>query len=178
MHLIYAVVAIMLVGLFSMEMSRSIRHAETKMVLNEVLTQLSGAGYDVLEFAGQFPFDENTDESKQTPLQYPVITSVGELTALADFGGCVGLVFTDPTCDDLDDLDDLQVVVDVDGFEYTVTIDVRYVNANNPDQVYVGKSFAKELALTITNPYLLVGGQPLQVTVSRVFTYNRHIKAP
>lgn len=178
MHLIYAVLSILLVGLFSMNMFRSMHHVQNKMVVNEVVTELTGAGYDVLEFIGRRPFDENTDESKITPLTYPVINGTNQLTAKVDFEGCTALAVSNPACDDIDDFDGLTVTVGVDGFQYEISIAVNYVDPLNPDTPAAGKTFAKEVALTITNPYLLVGGQPLEVKLKRVYTYNRHITAP
>lgn len=178
MHLITAVLSVLLVGLFSTNMFRSMHRTQNKMVLNEVVTALTGAGYDVMELIGRLPFDENTDESKITPLTYPVVTGTNQITAKANFGGCAALAVSNPSCDDIDDFDGLIVTVDADGFEYEVSIDVRYVDPLNPDTPAAGITFAKEVALTISNPYLLVGGQPLEVELKRVFTYNRHVTSP
>jgi hypothetical protein len=178
MHLIYAILAILLVGLFSMNMHRSMHHTQNSMVVNEVVTQLTGAGYDVLDLIGRQPFDENTDESKQTPLTYPVIGNTGQLTPKADFGGCTALAVWTSGCDDLDDFDGLTIEVDVDGFQYETSIAVGYVDPLDPDSPSGGNSYAKEVTLTISNPYLLIGGQPMEVDLSRVYTYNRHTSSP
>ena len=174
MHLIYAVLAIMLVGLYSMNMHRSMHQTQNKMVVNEVLTQLTGAGYDVVDYIGRRPFDENTDESKQSPLSYPVITGTGFLTPKGSFGGCASLTLSDPACDDIDDFDGLAITVALGGFDYAVEVDVNYVDPNNPSNPATGNSYAKEVAVTISNPYVVVGGQPLEVRVTQVYTYNRH----
>ncbi len=177
MHLIYAVLTIMLVGLFSNSMFRSIHRSEVKMVLNEVMTELTGTGYDVLEFIGRREFDENTDESKMSPLVYPVISTAAELTATADFGGCSSLTYSNPACDDIDDFDGLAVDVTTSGLTYSINVDVQYVDPLTAAPS-IGKSYAKEVTLTLTNPYLLVGGAPLEVTLFRVFTYDRHTTSP
>ncbi len=179
MHLIFAVLSIMLVGLFSMNLHRSMHQSQNRMVVNEVVTALTGAGYDVLELIGRLPFDENTDESKKDPLEYPVITSTNQLTPAAEFGGCTALALSNPACDDIDDFHGIPTfTVTADGLEYEIDIVVQYVNPDSPDTPAGGNSYAKEVALTITNPYLRVGDQPLQVNVRRVFTYNRHTTAP
>lgn len=175
MHMIYAVLAIMLVGLFSLNMHRSMHQSQNRMVVNEVVTELTGAGYDVLEFIGRLPFDENTDESKKDPLEYPVINGPNQLTPVGNFGGCAALALVPDDCDDIDDFHNVpDVTIDVDGLEYDVEVAVRYVDPLNPETASAGNSLAKEVALTITNTYLLVGGDPLQVNVKRIFTYNRH----
>ena len=177
MHMIYAVLSIMLVGIFSTNMFRSIHQGELKMITNEVVTELTGAGYSVLEFIGRRAFDENTDESKIDPLVYPVITGTGQLTSIAGFGGCASLTLADPGCDDIDDFDGVTVDVDHGEFVYEVVVDVQYVDPQTA--VPSGSpTYAKEVTLTLTNPYVLIGGQPLQVTVSRVFTYGRHTTSP
>jgi len=179
MHLIYAVLAIMMVGLFSLNMHRSMHQSQNRMVVNEVVTELTGAGYDILELIGRLPFDENTDESKQSPLEYPVINFTSELTPAAQFGGCTAVALEDPACDDIDDFHGIPTfTITVDGLEYEADVAVQYVDPVNPDTPAGGNSYAKEVELTITNPYLLVGGQPIQVNVRRVFTYNRHTTAP
>ena len=180
MHLIYAVLAIMLVGVFSMNMHRSMHQAQHKMVLNEVTTELTGAAYDVLEHIGRQPFDENTNEQKISPLVYPIITAENQLTQAggAEWGTCTSLSVTADTCDDLDDFDGVATTVVVDGFQYDVEIDVAYVDPANPNSLPGTRTYAKQVAVTISNTYIRVGGQPLEVTIKRVFTYNRHTQSP
>ena len=180
MHLLYALIAVMLVGLFSMHMLRGIRDVQTDMWQNEVLTQVTGVGLDVLEHIVRQPFDESTDESKQDPLIYPVINSPVMLTAEAFFGGCGNsLDYVNPACDDIDDFDGTEINAEVEGLPYTITVNVQYVNPNAPATSTGGvKSLAKEVELTITTPLLQAGGQPIQMTMSRVATYNRHLQAP
>lgn len=177
MHLIYAVMSIMLVGIFSTNMFRSIHQSELRMITNEVLTELTGAGYDVLEFIGRRAFDENTDESKIDPLVYPVITTVGQLTSIAGFGGCDSFTLAPPGCDDIDDFDGVTADVTLGAFVYEVEVDVRYVVPTTAAPS-ASPTYAKEVTLTLTNPYVLIGADPLQVTVSRVFTYGRHTTSP
>ena len=179
MHLLYALLAMLLVALFSLNMQRGIHATEQQMIVNEVATQLTGVGVDVLEHIERTPFDENTDESKQVPLEYPVITGTGQLTpdGGAQWGGCTSLALSDPSCDDIDDFDGVSVDVDVDGLVYTVEVAVQYVSpATTPATLAPSgaQTYAKEVTLTISNPYLLLGGTPLQVELKRVFTYNRH----
>ena len=179
MHLLYALIAVMLVGLFSMHMHRGIGGVQTDMWQNEVLTQVSGVGLNILENIVRRPFDENTDESKKDPLTYPVINSAVMLTAETSFGGCTSLEYVNPTCDDVDDFDGLSVDAQVEGLAYTITVNVQYVDPNAPATSTGGvKSLAKEVELTITTPLLQTGGQPIQMTMSRVTTYNRHLASP
>ena len=179
MHMIYAVLAIMLVGIFSMNMHRSMHHSQNKMVVNEIVTELTGAGYDMLEMIGRLPFDEHSDETKKSPLTYPVITTPGQLTPPGSFGGCTAINIEVTACDDIDDFHGIPTfTIDVDGLEYEADVNVRYVLYNDPDTPAGAQSYAKEVRLTITNPYLLIGGDPLEVNVRRVFTYNRHTTAP
>lgn len=170
MQVIYSLLAIMLLGLFSLNMLRGIHFSQNDMVENEVATQLTSIGTDVLEFIGRTAFDENVDESKISPLSFPIVTNAGQLTTT--FGGCTALEIVNPTCDDLDDFDGLVVTRQAVDLPYTVTIAVRYVDPNNPTQA-LSPSFAKEVRLTITSPLLTVNDTPIPVTLTRVFTYNR-----
>lgn len=178
MQLISTILAALLVGLFSIHMSRGIREVQNDMWQNETLTQVTGVGQDILEHIVRRPFDENTDESKKNPLVYPVITSAVMLTADASFGGCTGLDLVTPTCDDIDDFDGLTVTRTIDNIPFQVLIAVQYVNPDDPSEASASKTVAKEVSLTITTPFIKVGGNNLEMKLSRVATYNRHMTAP
>lgn len=178
MQLISTILAALLVGLFTIHMSTGIRQVHNDMWQNEVMTQVSGVGQDVLEHVLRRSFDENTDESKINPLSYPVITSAAQLTSDANFGGCTSLDLVTPTCDDIDDFDGLSVTKTSNGFPFTVDIQVQYVNPDDPTQVSSSRTVAKEVQVTVTTPMLTIGGNPIEVKMSRVVTYNRHMTAP
>ncbi|NNF04186.1 MAG: hypothetical protein HKN17_06945 [Rhodothermales bacterium] len=65
-----------------------------------------------------------------------------------------------------------------DEFPYTIEISVQYVNPSNPSQASTSKTVAKEVTVTITSPLITIGGNPFEIKMSRVATYNRHMTAP
>jgi hypothetical protein len=174
--LIYAILAILMLMFLGLNMTRGQLRTQDKILLNEVATELSGVAYSILDFIGRRPFDENTDESKvPQPVEYPVITDVSELTAENNFGGCTAMALVDPTCDDIDDFDGLTGTTTVGGLTYSYVVNVRYVNPANPATTSGGNpTYAKEVEVTVQNPYLTMNGAPLPVTLRRVFSYNRH----
>jgi hypothetical protein len=177
--LIYAILAILLLMFLGLNMTRGQLRTQDKMVVNEVATELSGVAYSVLDFIGRRPFDERTDESKITPpIVYPVITSTSQLTPAANFGGCTSMALVAVQCDDVDDYHLLTGSTTVGGLTYSYAISVRYVNPANPSQAAGSQTYAKEVSVTVQNPYLTMNGAPLPVVMRRVFSYNRHTTAP
>jgi hypothetical protein len=170
-----------MVMMLSLNLLRITTGTERQMVLNEVATQVTGFAVDIMEHVGNKWFDEVTDETGVTI--FPLVTSQTQLTASTSFGNvgdglnCNPADFYDPDCNDIDDFHGMTVNRDLDGIPYTATISVRYVREDDPSTV-TDKSFAKEVSVVITSPYLLLGNTPLQVTLTRVYAYNRIITAP
>lgn len=169
MQALYGILAMAIVAILSLTVMRASRSTEHSMVLNEVTTQASGVGVDVLEAIGRLPFDSKTDTLKVTKI--PAVESADELTGPGSFGGCAS--FSD--CEDIDDFDGLTTTRALDGFEYDVEIDVRYVVEASPGTYSGVNTFAKEVRVLITNPYIHFGdpSNPLTVEMRRVFTYQR-----
>lgn len=171
---LYGILAIMLVMFLSLNVVRGTTSTQQKMILNEVGTLLTGIGMDVLDHIERKPFDRATDESKTAgPPTYPMVTVAAQLTGenTGEWGtnACAGFLL----CDDIDDFDGQTVTRDLDGLVYTVEIEVHYVDAATFADSGGTKTFAKEVTVTISNPYLTIGDDPLEVAISRVFTYER-----
>lgn len=169
MQALYGILAMSLVALLSLTVMQASRSTENRIIVNEVATQATGAGVDVLEAIGRLPFDSKTDTMKV--FTFPTVTGPNELTAEADFGGCVSFA----TCEDIDDFHGLTFVRTLDGFDFTVDVSVRYVVETSPDQYSGTQTFAKEVRLEITNPYIYFGSpsNPLTIELRRVFSYQR-----
>lgn len=200
MHLIYTLTAMLLVGLLALSQFRTAANSQQRMVANEVLTQVTGVSDEVFEHAVGYWFDERVDED-DWPLQpptFPIITEsqVDELTATSTtpgattdgWGGCTAAIYTldanmkqnrltntsrPETCDDLDDLHGLTLQMEREKMLYEVDFAVRYVDPTDLTQTVSGPTFAKALTLTITTPNYVVGNDPLEITMSQVFTYSR-----
>ena len=154
------------------------------MVLNEVVTQVTGISVDILEHIGNKFFDESTDETGISPADFPLVTFTAELTGEGGFGNtgdgatCDHTNFYDPDCNDIDDFHGITLNRTVEGIPYTAVVSVDYVDEDNPDtdqdpDLPHTRTFAKMVTVTITSPYLLLGNIPLEVKLHRVFTYNR-----
>lgn len=175
---IYGLLAIMLTMLLSLNLFRITSGAEQRMVLNEMATQVNGIGVDIMEHVGNRWFDENTSEAGITAADFPLVTAPAQLTAegSTEWGGCTD--FYANTCDDIDDFHGMTLQRSVEGLPYTASITVRYVNPDAPDTPTGSPSYAKEVIVTIQSPYLKLGDNPLTVTLSRVFAYDRITQTP
>lgn len=169
MQALYGILAMALVALLSLTAMQATRSTDNRILVNEVATQASGVGIDVLEAIGSLPFDSKTDTTKV--FVFPAVTSADQLTAEADFGGCIAFV----DCEDIDDFDGLTFTRDFDGLDFSVTVAVRYVNEVSPDQYTGTQTYAKEVRLLISNPYVYFTNpsNPLTVEMRRVFSYQR-----
>lgn len=170
MQVIYGLTAMALVALVSLTVQRTSTGTQQRMIVNEVATQLGGVGVEVLERIGSLPFDSKTDTTKV--FTFPLVTEANQLTDASAFGGCVDFAL----CEDIDDFHGLTIQREQDDFTYGLQIDVEYVDVLAPfGSTYGPQSFAKKVTLSVTNPHLYLGDRdnPLTVTLSRVFTYQR-----
>jgi hypothetical protein len=177
---LYGFIALGLVMILSLNTFRIITETQRTMAINEVATQITGVSMEILDHIGNRYFDHQTNPKFvfPKPPTYPYVTGESQLTGpgAAEWGvgtsGCPqGALKAVDDCDDIDDFDGMVVTRDVDGLNYTATISVQYVSTCTLQPS--GRSFAKEVEVTVVTPDALIGGSQLQVTVSRVFTYNR-----
>ena len=171
MQAFYGLIAMAIVALIGLTMQRSINGNQQRIVVNEVATDLSGVAIEIIEHIGTKAFDAKTDTNKVTT--FPAVTSHYELTDPSDgleWGGCTNYLL----CEDVDDFDGMMFTWTKNELIYDVTIDVIYVDPDNPD-VASGKSFAKSVEVAVTNPYMKIGSSntPLTINMYRVFTYQR-----
>lgn len=200
MHLLYALIALMLVGVLALSSMRMSTYSEQRMISNEIMTQVTGLADEVFDHADAYWFDEATNEQKavyQPPI-FPIIgaSETSSLTAPSavpglgsdGWSGCTDAIYAPDantgqlrlqnsarpqSCDDLDDLHGLQLDMDRGGLTYRVGISVEYVDPLNPATPSATQTFAKRLALRIVTEDYEVAGNPLEVEMSRVFGYDR-----
>lgn len=177
MQVLYAFIAMLLVALLSLTLQRGVHSTERRQIVNEISTQLVGVGIDAVEFIGRHPFDSqvDTNDAAVKAKGFPYVQDATELTVSGSFGGCADYY----NCQDMDDYDGMTVSMDVDGLEYDVAIEVRYVQDNSPDTPSGTQTFSKEVRLEISSQYLYLSGpsNPLTVVVARVFSYDQPTKA-
>lgn len=167
---LFALLAIMILGLFSMQANRSVFGTEQKMILNEVATQATGVGIEILEEIGSKGYDEAIPPGMVLPeAQIDLLAT----TFCAGACGCDPNVPEDVACDFINAFDGKTATRVRDDLTYTVTITVNYVEDADPSVISADPTFSKRVDLSITNPLLYVGGpdNPLTFTMSRVYTH-------
>ena len=126
---LYAIIAMMVVSLFSLQQQQHALRAQLDMIDNEVATVASAVAVERLEEVGALAFDQATKGGA-------TIDSTSELTSKTDFGTGEG---KDQPGDDLDDFDGASVVItrDIGGepLRFQVDTTVDYAKANAGDQV-------------------------------------------
>ena len=177
-QLIYSILALLLIMFLSMNMQRSIGKDQESQALNEVTTQLTGAGTEVLEQIGATYFDRyhptNLGNEPYCGLLHDYETNL--LTAEVDFPTYQCADFA--TCAYIEGFLDLSTTIKRGDFEFEVNVtDIEYVDpvtyATSANQ-----TFAKRVTVNVDNPYLYIGDDPndpesqLDLSMSRVFTYS------
>lgn len=200
MHLLYSLIALMLVGVLALNSMRTATHAEQRILSNEIMTQVTGVADEVFDHAAGYWFDHAVDESRSAiqPPIFPLIeahqtnlltaTSAVPGATVDGWGGCTDAIYAQDTnmgqrrlqntarpltCDDVDDLHGLSIEMERDGLTYDVAVAVEYVLPTDPTVVSSSPTFAKRLTLTITSADYEIGGSPLEVVLSRAFMYDR-----
>ncbi|MFW5973179.1 MAG: hypothetical protein ACOCTG_04240 [Bacteroidota bacterium] len=166
---LFSLLAIMLLGLFSLQANRSMFGNEQKMILNEVATQATGVGIELLEEIGSYPYD---------PATLGVVLEDSEKGLLAETF-CNGTCACDPDspfyngCLVINDFDGKTATRVRDDLTYSVDIDVVYVSESDPSVTSSLPTFSKRVDLKITSPLLYMGSpdNPLTFRMSRVYTH-------
>jgi len=172
-QMIYAISALGIVAVFAFMMQRSSLDNEQAMYTNEVRAQLMSIARDVADDLNRrdLPFDYATNEEVgPQPKTYPMVHSPIELTDEISFGGCPA------TCQDLDDFDNMEITGVREGLPYSGKIRVRYVDEDDPDVAPIdngGKSWAKEVSVTVKTPAIMIGNDSASVTFNMVVAYPR-----
>ena len=121
----------------------------------------------MIEYISRMPFDVNTDTSKVHV--WPPVTTANGLTAENNFGGCASF----STCESIEEFDGVSFNRERDGFRFGVSINVRYVDEDDPTIVTGSQTFAKEVTVSVTNPHMSLGGNPVTLQMRRVITYDK-----
>ena len=156
-----AFLAMILVTAFSLVYQRSMIDSRKQMIQDEMETLASGVALELFEYIGSRDFDaqtangtvtpENPDPALLTPLPFSGVATFEEAQDIDDFHG---LSFT------------RTFRVDDVTFDFDVTVEVYYVDPQEPEEAMSTPTLAKKVVLTLTNKHMI---RPL--TISRVFTY-------
>jgi len=165
-----SLLALLLVMLLSVQSFHIVNRTERQIVLNEISTQLTGVGVEVIERVGSTLYDANTAGGI-------VISSIDSLTSTSDFGPGMTSCEYDPasanSCAAVEQFDGLTLSVDRDGITYDVSIGVSYFDESS-NIVTSNKKFAKQVQVSISNPNLYISepDNPMVVTMARIVTYS------
>ena len=189
-QMIYAILAMALVMVLSLNMQRGVKQTTQGQTLNEAMTPLVGVGTEVLEHIGSTHFDgfnwnyENSRAASDKrgvaipdPLKpYCGRVAVDEMLSLVSPKDPTGACTSYGTCNYIEGFNGLAAFpVQRGGFTYTVnSISVQFVDPVT-QAASLAPTFAKKVTITVSNPYLYLGDDPtntFSLTMSRVFTYG------
>lgn len=137
--------AMVLLALTSIRFNGSALTNLTVEIENKVYLTAFSLADDLIEEIKQKAFDEQT----------VVFRSINpsQLTAPGSIGKDSAEVW--PNFDDIDDYDGYSKIVSLPHVEnYSVTSTVKYVMANNPDQISGTQTFFKRVEIDVSSPYL------------------------
>lgn len=197
-QLIYSILALLLVMVVSMNTQRSVMSTAEDQAFNEVATQMTGVGTEVLERIGRTHFDRyawyygaststisGTTAQKREKrrqrlcgrLNENEADSLGTPVSLATYCSTLGNPYRDcPFIDGFHNLPDFTLTRGQ--FEFTVdTIRVEFVNpADFNDGTWANaKSFAKRVTVSVEYPGIYFNDDPtntLRLDLDRVFIYG------
>jgi hypothetical protein len=183
-QVIYAVLALGVLGFLTLIMGRSQQAVYYEMYQNEFLTQFTGVATEILEDIGSHPFDYYTEDGQgwnaDNPPQITGITQDGG----AEWGNAC-TVFVNCDIDDFDNAGVGTFQRDRNGVTFDVTTEVRYVDENDPTLAAPsdngGRTWMKEVTLTITSPDIYKKNNPdslIEMQMSRVFSYFKTQTGP
>jgi len=142
-QVLLAVVAILAFSLFALNQHQAQKHIEQLAIVSEIELAATDTARDQLMMLARFAFDEADVGSSDLRT---------DVTGLSPIGPDAGE--TDESLyDDIDDFHNFVDTLSVDWhgqpMEMVVTAEIRYVNANDPDQTSSVPTMAKELAVTV-----------------------------
>jgi hypothetical protein len=168
---IYAIAALAAVILFAVNTRHAGVSVEQDTYLTEAHTRMLGVAKQSLEQISrmELPFDAMTNADLRNQYEvFPYVDSPAELTSAGAFGGCNEI---GPSCMDLDDFHGINLKnLDAGGLPYDLEISVAYVDTVDGSPS-MSQTFAKEITATVSTGAVLVAGDSVSVSYSRVFAY-------
>jgi len=179
-QMIYAICALMIVMLLAL-MATRVTHGESqKMMLGEISSAVTGVGAELLDEIARYPYDPvalssttaGTLNNRNALREASTFGTGSPCNPNTNFSGC--LFINDFHGKTATRVRPRLYRGTTSNVTYNVSaIQVRYVAEAPPHAPVTGttKTFAKEVAVTVSSPELVVGGAPLQVTMRRIYTY-------
>ena len=152
--------AIMLLALISLRFNTTVLENRTTEIENKVYLTAFSLADDLIEEIKQKAFDEQTVEWRAIPAD--------QLTPSTSFGPVDPGESSVNDFDDIDDYDGYEKAVSLPHVEnYSITSNVDYVSATDPDEISSSQTYFKRITVTVTSPYI---SHP--VMLSFVFTLH------
>ena len=139
--------AIALLALISLRFDSTVLETKQTEVENKVYLTAFSLADDLIEEIKQKAFDEQTVEWRAI--------ETGDLTPYNAFGPLDPGESSVETFDDIDDYQGYQKEVSLPHVEnYTITSNVDYVSASDPDETSLVQTYFKRVTVRVTSPYL------------------------
>lgn len=147
--------ALMTAMLISLNVQRASLSAKLDVIDNEMETLAGGVALEVLDVIGSKAFDEATKDGQ-------TVTDPDDLTPSPFTPGQAY-----DAADDLDDFHHMQTLtLNEFDFDFSVDVEVFYVDEDDPEQPASSQTFAKRVEITVDNENLRNA-----VRLSHVFAY-------
>ena len=142
---LFSLGALLLFSLISLRFNSTVLESTTVEVENKVYLTAFSLADDLIEEIKQKAFDAAT-------IKFPT-TDPSDLTSAYSLGPGGWEVY--PNYNDIDDFNGFTRTVSAPHAEnYSVSCEVCYVDADNPDQKVMTQTFYKRVQVTITSPYM------------------------
>lgn len=150
--------ALIILGSLVLTFNRSTQNVNANNYFNIAVIDATASAQSLIEGIQTKAFDENTITSS--------VSAASALTANASLGPDAGESITTH----FDDVDDYKNYTEIDTFQqfgqFTVSVDVNYVQKYSPETVSATPTFLKKIDVTVSNSFLT-----RSLTLSRIITY-------
>lgn len=144
-HLILVLAAIVLLAILVLNVNRTILSSNDNTLQAEAITTTNSVAQQVIDLISSKSFDESTVNAD--------ITDINDFTSYASFGTITGETVNQ--YDDVDDYNNYFSVVSTPRLgNVNINVDVRFVNAVQPDVTINARTRMKRVEVKATSVYL------------------------
>ena len=155
---IFTIAGLMLLSTVTLSLNSSIVSSQAMLYESEQIVEAIALGQKYIEQAETCRFNE--DLSASIPSSFVKASSLGP-----DSGENY------PYFDDIDDFDGFDKTIDTGTSRYQVTINVDYVDKDNPDTPIFNQTYFKRILVKVSSPALSTLPSK-SITLKRLFAYH------